>query len=377
MDELVLVSSDRGKVVPTRATRLSCSNFRCFANVEVSFAPSRNLLIGKNAQGKTSLIEAIHLIATTASFRTAAIRDVLRSGTPLARIELESSDPPALLEMQIPIQGRRVASLNGHALPKVSELIGRFPAVVFTSQDLRLVIAEPSDRRRFLDQELSQLSPAYLSTLLRYRRALQQRNALLKEIHAGRDVGESIEVWDQRLAASGAEIRARRQAFVEDLARLAAEQHRNLSGGAERLSLRIVARDDSLDAEALARTLARSRPLDIAAGTTTVGPHRDDVEILLDGDSARRRGSQGQQRTAVLSLKLALLDLWRERQGRLPVLLLDDIMSDLDLARRKRVLEVTGTIGQVFITSTELQNVSDLLDGESRVFTVEDGKVIE
>lgn len=376
MDELVLVSSDRGKVTPARATRLTCLNFRCFSELDVSFAPSRNLLIGKNAQGKTSLIEAIHLIATTASFRTATVRDVLRSGSPIARIELESSDPPVALEMHIPIHGRRVAKLNAHALPKVSDLIGRFPTVVFTSQDLRLVTAEPSDRRNFLDQELSQLSPAYLTALLRYRRALHQRNALLKEIHVGRERDDSLRVWDQRLADTGAVIRIRRLAFVEDLARFAEERHRDLSGGAERLSLGISSKDNSLEAEALLRVFERARSVDIAAGTTTVGPHRDDVEILLDGGSAKKRGSQGQQRTAVMAMKLALLDLWRERQGRLPVLLLDDIMSDLDLTRRKRVLEVTGTIGQVFITSTELQSVADLLDGDSKVFTVERGRVI-
>lgn len=343
----------------------------------MSFAPSRNLFIGKNAQGKTSLVEAIYLIATTTSFRTAAIRDVVRGGAPLARIALESADPPALLEMHIPLQCRRIAKLNGQAFPKISDLIGRFPTVAFTSQDLRLVTAEPSDRRNFLDQELSQLSPAYLTTLLRYRRALHQRNALLKEIQVAREADESLRVWDQRLADTGAEIRVRRLAFVEDLARFAEERHRHLSGGAERLSLSIITKDKSLEAGTLLHALERARPVDIAAGTTTVGPHRDDVEILLDGDSVKKRGSQGQQRTAVLALKLALLDLWRERQGRLPVLLLDDIMSDLDLTRRKRVLEVTGTIGQVFITSTELQSVSDLLDGESKVFTVEQGKVME
>lgn len=375
MNESVLGSLSRGKVAPVRALRLRCVNFRCFPEVEVLFAPARNLFIGKNAQGKTTLIEAIHLIATTASFRTGTIRDVIRGGESVARVELESSEPSAMLEMQIPDRGRRVAKLNGETLPKVSDLIGRFPSVVFTSQDLRLVTAEPSDRRKFIDQELSQLSPGYLATLLKYRRALEQRNALLKEIQSGQEPIGALDVWDQRLAESGAEIRKRRLAFVDELAHYAETEHRRLSGDKEKLQARILSRDGALDAQSLLQALGQARKIDVAAGTTTAGPHRDDVEILLDGESARRRGSQGQQRTAVLALKLSLLSLWRQREGRLPVLLLDDIMSDLDETRRARVLEATAEIGQVFITSTELQNASDLLDGESKIFTVEAGGV--
>ncbi|MEW5883409.1 MAG: DNA replication/repair protein RecF [Armatimonadota bacterium] len=355
--------------------RLRCANFRCFPEVEVLFAPARNLFIGKNAQGKTTLIEAIHLLATTTSFRTGTVRDVIRGGESVARVELESLEPSAVLEMQIPNRGRRVAKLNGQSLPKVSDLIGRFPSVVFTSQDLRLVTAEPSDRRKFIDQELSQLSPGYLAPLLKYRRALEQRNALLKEIQSGKEPIGALDVWDQRLAESGAEIRTRRLAFVEELAQHAEQEHRRLSGGNEKLQARILSRDGALDAQSLLQALAQARKIDVAAGTTTAGPHRDDVEILLDGESARKRGSQGQQRTAVLALKLSLLSLWQQREGRLPVLLLDDIMSDLDQTRRARVLQATGEMGQVFITSTELQNVSDLLDGESKIFTVEAGRV--
>ncbi|MER3414346.1 MAG: DNA replication/repair protein RecF [Armatimonadota bacterium] len=375
MDELVLCSPGRGKVAPVRGMRLRCTNFRCFANIEVSFAPSRNLFVGKNAQGKTTLIEAIHLIATTTSFRTNTVRDVIRGGESFASAELESTDPPSTLEIQVPARGRRVARLNRLALPKVSDLVGRFPSVVFTSQDLRLVTAEPADRRRFLDQEISQLSPAYFVTLFKFRRALDQRNALLKEIHAGHEPPGSLDVWDHRLAESGAEIRTRRLAFVEELAGFAREEHHRLSGGTERLDVRILAKDGALEAGALLQNLTRARQVDIAAGTTTAGPHRDDVELLLNGEPVRKRGSQGQQRTVVLALKLALLSLWQEREGRLPVLLLDDIMSDLDQTRRARVLEVTGKMGQVFITSTELQNVSDLLDEDSRVFTLEGGRL--
>lgn len=375
MNEFVFVSSGRENVALTRARQLRCVNFRCFSEVEVPLAPTRNLFIGKNAQGKTSLIEAIQLVATTTSFRTKTFRDVIRSGESIARVELESVEPSAVLEILIPERGRRVARINAHLLPKVSDLIGRFPSVVFTSQDLRLITADPADRRRFLDQELSQLSPAYLTALLKFRRALEHRNALLKEIQAGRETSDSLSAWDRRLAESGAEVRKRRLAFIEDIARFAILEHQRLSGGGERLGLRMVSKDDADDVDGLLQALARVRPIDIAAGATTVGPHRDDVEILLDGESARRRGSQGQQRTAVLALKLALMSLWKEREGRLPVLLLDDIMSDLDLARRTRVLEVTGEMGQVFITSTELQNVTDLLGDESAVFIVENGRV--
>ena len=263
--------------------------------------------------------------------------------------------------------------LNGASLPRPSDLLGRVPSVSFSSLDLLIVRGEPSDRRYFLDSELAQIYPAYLRHLSIYKRAKEQRNALLKAAQDTFQPDELFEVWERQLAEHGTEIRKIRRRWIEGLSPLAEEAHAALGGG-ELLALSYVCKDT----DDLGAALSESRSSDVQRGFTTVGPHRDDLQIDVAGLDARHYGSQGQQRTAVIALKLAVMRSATEVLGFPPVLLLDDVFSDLDQARRASLVgRAIDQGGQVFLTCTEPEQAGVELFGRSKVFRVVSGSVEE
>lgn len=352
--------------------RLRLHDYRNIAAAEIELSPEFNLLAGQNAQGKTSVLEAITLLSLGRVVRGTRDTEAIREGAEAASVFGEIQPTGTALGMELFRGRKKRALLNGLGLTRASDLLGRLPSVSFWAGDLELVTGEPAGRRLMMDSELSQLYPSYFRHLAIYKRALEQRNALLK-LASDRFVGdEQFEVWEAQLGESGHELRSFRVEWCEMLAPLAAAAHGEMAPG-EALSLVYMRKDEEPD---LTLALAQSRGRDIARGSTSVGPHRDDLEIMVGGRLARQFGSQGQQRTSVISLKIAVLDLAKQIIGFPPLLLLDDIFSDLDEHRRARLVHTALTHGgQVVVTCTEATQAGGELVGRSKIFRVNQGQV--
>jgi DNA replication and repair protein RecF len=339
-------------------------DYRNYTEVCVDFAPGMNAVVGPNAQGKTNLLEAIYLLATGRVLRGQRDAEAIREGAETAIVQGRLACG-TLLEIRLALGARKVARLNGATLPRASDLMGRLPAVAFSTVDLAIVRGEPSDRRLFLDVELCQIYPAYLTHLAAYKRALEQRNALLKREWNSDDA--EYEAWEEPMAFHGAALRAHRERFLLDLAPLATAEYARLGAG-ETWSCVFEPRDEGSDATSLRRLLAASRDEDRRRGHTQIGPHRDDFGVALEGRDARRYASQGQQRAAIIALKLGVLAHASGILGAPPLLLLDDVFSDLDAGRRRRLTEALHErAGQVVLTCTEEEMLGEAFPNRTRV----------
>lgn len=351
--------------------KLSAWHFR---NLDEDWSPSEgvNLIVGPNAQGKTNLLEAVCLISTGRILRSA--RDdsaAIRTGESKAQVLGVLRESGTELKVTLGVGERRRAYLNNVALAKASDLMGRLPTTVFSNADLSIVREDAGERRRFLDQELAQIYPSYLRHFALYRRALDQRNALLKQVAFHPVEAASFEVWEDALAEHGQAMREYRIRFIDELQQIAGDMHRWLSSG-ENLRLEYVFPDRT----ELATLYREERNLDQKRGNTRHGPHRDDVLIELDGKEARTYGSQGQQRTAALSLKLSTIEVIHKTLGMLPMILLDDVLSELDFNRRSQLLDfVVGTQTQTILTCTEAEQAGSEVQKNAAIFRVTAGKV--
>lgn len=335
-------------------TQIRLTDYRNYREQALEFRPGINVLTGDNAQGKTNLLEAVRLCSIGRSHRTARDRELIREGAQQARVALEwrRRDGSHALAALIPSTSPKQLRVDGKALRRSGELMGQIATVLFAPEDLALVKAGPGERRRFVDMELSQLRPVYYYALQRYNRALKQRNSLLRDADANPALISTLDGWDDVLAREGAEIVAQRARFVERLGECARARHGEISGG-ERLECRYATAVDPGDAErALRKGLAEARARDLRVGTSTFGPHRDDLTLTIDGRDARVFGSQGQQRTVALSLKLSELSVMYSECGEWPILLLDDVMSELDPARRRTLLGCIEGV-QALVTCTD------------------------
>ncbi|MBQ9414160.1 MAG: DNA replication/repair protein RecF [Clostridia bacterium] len=323
-----------------------------FRNIDtLSFCPGDgvNVLYGDNAQGKTNILEAIWLFTGGKSFRGAKDAELVGFGRDSAKLTMRFDAAGRQQQATITIAARRSAVLNGLPLPAVTKLTGRFCAVIFSPEHLALIKAGPEERRKFLDAACCQLRPAFMPVLAEYLKTLKQRNRLIKAIRAGDQPDDPLlfDTFDRQLASSGAAVRRERRAYLEKLGDRAAAIYDGLSAGRERLALAYETGRDTADA--LYNALQASRQIDQRAGFTTIGPHRDDFDVTINGSDARRFGSQGQQRSCVLALKLAEAALLQDACGEQPVVLLDDVMSELDASRQDFLLnQMTGW--QTFIT---------------------------
>ncbi len=348
---------------------LTLKNFRNYREQTLSFDPVTNVFLGNNAQGKTNLLEALYLFSMGKSFRTSQDSDLIRFGESYTKAELRFCDRNRehVLEIIILRDKKKQIKINGLTISRLSELIGHLNVVLFYPEELGLVKEGPHIRRRFMDVALSQLRPGYYHTLGRYQRALEQRNKLIKRIRmsGNHSLGDTMFVWNEKLVDYGMELVRYREAFMKRLDILAQKAHFEASG--EQLSICYKPRFETK--EAFLSKLETSFDREVEQGFTLYGPHREDFEILINEKEAKTFGSQGQQRSAVLALKLAQADLLFEEYGEYPVLLLDDIMSELDQNRRAYL---AGKIPdkQVFITCTEL----DTLLEQGCVFSVSGGK---
>ena len=350
--------------------RLGFENFRNLCPGEIFPGETINVIHGSNAQGKTNLLEAIWLFTGGHSFRGTKDSElpVLKDGknAPAASLSMTLFTEGREQELRLELRdGRRSSVINGVEKKTGSALVGKFCAVIFSPEHLLLVKEGPSRRRAFLDGALCQSRPAFTRVLAHYNKALMQRNALLKDIPRHPELIDTLDVWDERLILFGTEVVQERAAFCKDLEPRAAEIYRGIAKNREEITLSYVY-------EALLERLARARSEDLRRMTTTVGVHRDDIAITIDGNEARTFASQGQQRSIVLALKLAEADILYRKTGERPVILLDDVMSELDMSRRDYLLNhLDGR--QVFITCCDPETVRLMETG--RGFYVEKGTV--
>ena len=356
--------------------RLTLDGFRNISELEIEPDKRVNIIFGENAQGKTNLIEALWLFTGCKSFRTNRDSDLISFENTFAKAELDFTAFGRTQNAKIFIDEKRKAQLNGVSLPSPSRLIGEFTAVVFSPAHLALVKDGPAARRKFIDTALCQLKPKYASLLQRYNRSVQQRNALLKDIQFHPSLLETLDVWDEKICSLAELIIKERIDYINKLSPSATEIYRGLSGGKEALTVEYCGQNGVYgeEGESILETLKRcfkdNRRDDILQKSTSAGPHRDDLDIKIDGRSARIFGSQGQQRSSAIALKLGEADIVSSFTGEKPVALLDDVMSELDIGRQDYILNRTEG-WQVFITCCEPSAVMRLCEGKT--FEIKNG----
>ena len=356
---------------------LHLQNFRNYENELFSFGGGINVLVGDNGQGKTNAVEAIFLLATGYSARVKKDKQVIFHGENKAEIKATAASVQGDLSVSLSyyLEGGKKVLINGLETKKLGELLGNIYAVYFSPQELKLIQESPEDRRRFLDIAISQLSKKYFYSLGKYKKIIEQRNKLLKDTDKGL-ILDTLPIWDAQLAEYSADVVMARNDFVAELSPKACEAHKFITDGKEELTVTPTAKysgDRAEIVEAIKQDLAASVERDMVMGFTSTGPHRDDLKITLNGIDVRTYGSQGQQRTAALSLKIAELNIMKDRFGEYPVLILDDAMSELDKRRQQRILELTSGV-QTLITCTDIDStVFSSLD--YKVFKINKGKI--
>ena len=360
---------------------LELKQFRNYEALQLfDLSPKVNIFVGQNAQGKTNVIEAVLMLAVAKSHRTSRDSEMIRFESESALMQglIERGERPFRLDLQLLQKGKK-SRVNGVEKRKMSDFVGHLNVVLFAPEDLQLVKGGPAQRRRFLDVEIGQVSPQYLYNLSQYQKVLQQRNTLLKEIAKKAASEEMLAIWDDQLAVYGMKVVKKRLEFVEKLEAFARDIHSRISGGREELRF---AYDNSIDLvsgdemqERFFQELHRKRKNDILRGTTSVGPHRDDLLVKINDREVHTFGSQGQQRTASLSMKLAEIELIRSEVGEYPVLLLDDVLSELDSERQLHLLESMGERVQTLITTTTTYGLEQFMQEAAHVYRVEHGAI--
>lgn len=342
-----------------RVKKISLHNYRNYESLILDFKDNLNIFIGQNAQGKTNIIESIYYAAMGHSHRTNTDSELIRWEQPQAKVKLlfERMSIENKLSFLFSTEQRREIIYNEHPI-KQRDLIGAINVVLFSPEDLSLIKGAPAGRRKFLDNEISQASPTYYKQLLKYNRIIAQRNMLLKKIKERKSKPDLLESWDAQLSVIAADVVKKRLEAVKKLNMLANLMHRRISMNKENLEVSyIMAGTENLVPQELIiwynNKLKESRELDILRGSTGVGPHRDDIMLKVNNINLRSFGSQGQQRTGVLALKLAELEFIKSETGEYPVLLLDDVMSELDVNRREQLLIFIKEKIQTFITATD------------------------
>ncbi|MCM1404461.1 MAG: DNA replication/repair protein RecF [Prevotella sp.] len=342
-----------------RITQLTVDHFRNHTHSTLQLAEGVNVLVGLNAQGKTNLLEAIYLSCVGRGWRTGRDNEMVQFGAERALVHVTAQKRFGSVEIaiQLGLGLKKSIAINRVPIAKVAELMGQINCIFFSPDELKLVKETPADRRRFLNIDISQIDKGYFYALARYNKILQQRNAALKNDGDPRELA----IWDDQLVQQGNILITKRQAFITQLTPYVVAKHRALTGGQETITLTYETCAD------LAHDLAAARERDLRLRTTTVGPHRDDLAILINGQDVRVYGSQGQQRTVALSIKLAELDLFTALTGETPILLLDDVFSELDSTRQARLLTAISHT-QAVITATDAPPVG-------QVFVVQGGTV--
>lgn len=355
---------------------LTLSNFRNYTYASVNFTDGLNVLYGENASGKTNMLESVFFSSVFSSPRTTKDREMVRLGADTATIKLviEKKYRKHNIIIQIDSAGKKKVAVDGVPVSRAAELLGVLGVVFFSPDEMKLVKESPQERRRFLDIGLSQQQKSYFVALSRYNHTLKQKNNLLKEYKTASNVDDMLDVWDVGLAKEGATIIARRKEYIATLNDAARKFHFILSGEKETLTLSYESGantncpPEELEANLLS-ALRAARAKDKELGFSTVGPHRDDIKIDINGKDARRFASQGQQRTTALAMKIGQVVIYRDEIGEPPVLLLDDVLSELDENRQHVLLDLVNGF-QTLLTCTEYK-----LDNPATKFHVQEGSI--
>ena len=357
---------------------LKLKNYRNYREIKAQFSSGLNIFIGKNAQGKTNFLEAIYFLSLTRSHRTRFDKELIRFNKREALISgyIQRSDAKIPLEISLSDRGR-VTKVNHLKQAKLSDYVGTMTVVLFAPEDLQLVKGAPSLRRKFMDIDLGQIKPVYLSDLSHYNHVLKQRNTYLKT--AEKIDSDFLAVLNEQLADYGSRVIGHRSAFIRDLEKEADKHHQIISNDLERLHIHysssVPYTDYSETYKEFIKQLQKKQARDMIKKNTSVGPHRDDLEFFINDINADF-GSQGQHRSLILSLKLAEIELIKAVTGDYPILLLDDVMSELDSQRQTKLLQGIKENVQTFITTTSLEHLTNLPDN-LKIFMIDQGQIKE
>ncbi len=333
---------------------IQLSGYRNYKSETIYFDKGTNVLYGDNAQGKTNVLEAIFMCATTKSHKGSKDKEIVGFDEEEAHITLylDKDGDEIKIDMLLRKDKSKVVALNGSKIRRATEILGVLNVVLFSPEDLSIIKNGPSERRKFIDIELCQLDGIYLYNLTKYNKIVEQRNKLIKDSYNNRELLDTLNIWDMQLASYGSLIIEKRKKFINELNEIIGEVHNKLTNGKEKLE---VFYEPDVDAENIENALRKNREKDIKLRQTSVGPHRDDFSFIVNGVDIRKYGSQGQQRTAALSLKLSEIEIVKRITGHVPVLLLDDVLSELDNNRQNYLLNTIGNI-QTIITCTGLDD---------------------
>lgn len=360
--------------------KIELLNFRNYKKNLIEFDKNINLILGNNAQGKTNLIEAIYILAVGKSFRTSKDFEIINFDSEFSSIKINyfKDNEENELEVILRKNQKKSAKLNGVDLKKISELLKNIFVVIFSPEDLKIVKEDPEKRRKFIDIELCKLKPSYYSNLANYKKILLQRNAYLKEENIDANV---LNIWDEKLTEYGSKIIKQREEFINKINNISEKIHNEITEGKEKLKINYssnikIENNLELQEKTFSKLLSVNYKNDLKQKTTTVGPHKDDIQFFINDMNVKKYGSQGQQRTVALSVKLAELNLIKEETGFDAVLLLDDVMSELDQNRQEYLIK-TFKNNQLFITTTDISDELVNKFGKKKIFFVENGQIKE
>jgi DNA replication and repair protein RecF len=363
---------------------LELSSYRNYSKTAVVFGEKINVFVGENAQGKTNLLEAIYVVSLAKSHRTQKDKEMIGFEEPFARIHAKAEKRTGEVELDIILSAKgKKGKINGLEQRRLSDYVGTLNVVMFAPEDLDLVKGSPQVRRRFIDMELGQISPVYLNNLSLYGKILKQRNVLLKNMQQKRSQNYAmVDVLTEQLIDKAAFVMKKRAEFISRLEEWATPIHQSISRGKEVLTLSYIPSIEVSDIENMSKikedlfkAYEMKRETEVRRGTTLFGPHRDDVSFSVNGLDVQSYGSQGQQRTTALSVKLAEIDLIYAEIGDYPILLLDDVLSELDNYRQSHLLEAIQARVQTFVTTTSTSGLDDSVLAEACLFSVDQGTV--
>lgn len=354
---------------------MELKNFRNYEDLKISFDEGTNILFGDNAQGKTNILEAVYMSGTSRSHKGSKDKEMIRFGEQEAHIRtiVVKNEKEYQIDMHLKNSRSKGIAINRVPIRKASELFGILNMVFFSPEDLNIIKNGPAERRKFLDAELCQLDKIYLADLTTYNKLLNQRNKLLKDMVFRPELGDTLPIWDMQLVEAGKKIIQRRRKFIQELNEIVHEIHYKISGGKEEL---LLSYEPNIDDSFFEDELSRRKERDLKLCQTSVGPHRDDLKFSIQGVDIRKFGSQGQQRTSALSLKLSEIELVRQSIHETPILLLDDVLSELDSNRQNYLLNSIHDT-QTIITCTGLDEFVRNRFQINKVFEVMSGKIVE
>ena len=356
--------------------RLQMLNYRNYNVLDISLGPHVNVFMGDNAQGKTNILEGIYYCAFARSHRTSKDRELInwRYDNALLSVTVGRERLDKRIDISILKDGKKAIQINKIKIKKIGELFGNFNVVMFSPEDLKIIKDSPGVRRKFIDMELCQLNPKYYYNLVQYNKVLNERNSILRNRNINKDI---LEVYDMQLVEFGYNIIIDRLEYIQKLNKYSAKIHSDITSGKEKIEFKYISTIKDLESikENFYSLLEKNRSRDCERGITSIGPHRDDFTVLINDIDTKSYGSQGQQRTAVLTIKFSSLKIIKEFTGEYPVLLLDDVLSELDFSRKRYILSTIGDI-QTIITCTGIEDLYEYLDDKSKVFKVKDGEIL-